>query len=89
MAKKGQKFQQYTEAFKQRMLEKYRSGIPASVLSKEYGVPENTIKMWEYKSYHPAASHKRGRPKGKINYKERYEILKKFQAFLKEQCVTK
>lgn len=44
MAKKGQKFQQYTEAFKQRMLEKYRSGIPASVLSKEYGVPENTIK---------------------------------------------
>ena len=89
MAKKSQKFQHYTEEFKQTILEKYRSGIPASVLSEKYHLPKKTIGTWEYKSYHPAASHKRGRPKGKINYKERYEILKKFQAFLKEQCVTK
>ena len=47
--------------------------------------------MWQYKSKHIelCKGNKRGRPKEKDltkeDYKERYEILKKYQAFLKAQ----
>ncbi|MDR0299366.1 MAG: transposase [Streptococcaceae bacterium] len=83
MAKKGQKFKKYSEELKQEILEKYHSGQPASLLSKKYGVPEGTISTWNYQLRYPKTSHKRGRPKEPRDYKERYELLKKFQAFLK------
>ena len=47
--------------------------------------------MWKYKRDHPeiCTGNKRGRQKQKEltkeDYKERYEILKKYQAFLKAQ----
>ncbi|MDR0299771.1 MAG: hypothetical protein LBI13_06785 [Streptococcaceae bacterium] len=48
MAKKGQKFQKYTEEFKQEIFTHYSSGIPTSVLSKRFKVPEQTISTPEY-----------------------------------------
>ena len=53
---------------------------------------EKQLKLGNKKFYHPekylGQGQKRGRPKKdltKEDYKERYEILKKYQAFLKAQ----
>ena len=58
-------------------------------LSKEYNIPYKTIDMWIYQYKHlnnDMKNHKKGRKKEEnIDYKERYEILKKYQAFLKAQ----
>ena len=91
MAKKGQKFNTYTTEFRTEVLDKYFSGnYSAKMLSKEYGISEKTIWTWIYafKEGQPIGSNgKRGRPKSDdvIDYKERYEILKKFQAFVEAQ----
>ena len=60
-------------------------------LEKEYNISLKTIFNW-LKKYQNQGTvendiyHKRGRPKeDNIDYKERYEILKKYQAFLKAQ----
>ena len=95
MAKKGQKFKRYSKELKSEILEKhYQQYIAISTLSKEYGIPENTIENWVYKTNQGKdvlVDHRKGssgRPKkeiGDIDYKQRYEILKKYQAFLKAQ----
>ena len=94
MAKKGQTLNSYTKEFKEEILNKhFNDKISFGVLSKEYGIPKGTIKGWAFKmkSGKPVVStvdSHRGRPKKEtveIDYKERYEILKKFQAFLKAQ----
>ena len=95
MAKKGQILKSYTKEFKEEILNKhFNDKISFGVLSKEYGIPKGTIKAWAFKLRNGKSvlvstvdSH-RGRPKkesGEIDYKERYEILKKYQAFLKAQ----
>ena len=52
----------------------------------KYGVPDKTIRMWSFNLRHGKVGRKRGRQKEKNltleDYKERYEILKKYQAFL-------
>ncbi len=90
MAKKGQKFNKYTTEFRAEVLDKYFSGnYSAKMLSNEYGISEDTIWTWikAYKKGKPLGMSKRGRPKtdDEIDYKERYEILKKFQAFVEAQ----
>ena len=88
MAKKGQKFAKYSEKDKIKILELYQSGVSAGYLQKEYGIPKGTIKTWQHKISHPEkiTGQKCGRPKeSDIDYKERYEILKKYLAFLKAQ----
>ena len=58
-----------------------------------YGISRKTIETWKQKVLHPekylGQGQKRGRQKEKDltkeDYKERYEILKKYQAFLKAQ----
>ena len=95
MAKKGQTFKKYTKETKEEILRKYfEEYIPAKILGKEYGISEKTIENWVYKSKQGKdvlVDHRQfgsGRPKkeeGEIDYKERYEILKKYQAFLKAQ----
>ena len=91
MAKKGQKFLRYTKEEKEIIVKEYVSGISGYYLSKQYGIPVGTIKMWKYKIDHPEKikNLRRGRPKEKDltkeDWKERYEILKKYQAFLKAQ----
>lgn len=84
MARKGQKFQKYSEELKAKVLRAYFEGVSVSHLAQEFDIPRGTIGTWTYQANHPRQKGKRGRPKQAIDYKERYEILKKFQAFLKE-----
>ncbi len=95
MAKKGQIFNNYSKEIKAEILQKYfEENIPATALSEEYGISKKTIQNWVYKSNQGKdilIDHRQfssGRPtkdEGEIDYKERYEILKKYQAFLKAQ----
>ena len=91
MASKGQKYARYNETEQKEIVEQYKSGISGNYLAQQYGIPVGTIKTWKYKLDHPEliTGNKRGRQKEKDltkeDYKERYEILKKYRAFLKEQ----
>ena len=86
MAKKGQKFKKYTFKEKMIIIKEYEQGICSTNLSRKYGVSDNTIRTW-YRAYKQGkvGATKIGRPRkevGEIDYKERYEILKKFQDFI-------
>jgi hypothetical protein len=91
MASKGQKFRRYTEEFKQRVLEEYFSGESGpSALARKYSMSYHTIDTWidkaRYPDKYPGMGLKKGRKKDSdIDWKERYEILKKYQTFLKAQ----
>ena len=94
MAKKGQKFAKYDNTFIQEIVNELKKGIPATRLSKENNIPLHTVKTWKRKFVNhpefPGLGRKpTGRPKEKNltleDYKERYEVLKKYRAFLKEQ----
>ena len=89
MAKKGQKFNKYTPELRQKILNKYFSKQGSSrSLAEEYNISYKTIETWirAYKKDIPLGYQKKGRPKEENNdYKERYEILKKFQAFIEAQ----
>ena len=91
MAKKGQKYKKYSLEEKEKIIEKYNEGISSSYLEKEYGISNNTIRQWKYKLRKNGTliNQKRGRTKEKDltkeDWKQRYEILKKYQAFLKAQ----
>ena len=93
MASKGQKFKSYSAELKGKILKEYFDGLsgPKS-LSLKYDVPLKTIKNWINKTRHDIdvrVDHRPGRS-GRVkeknltlnDYKERYEILKKYQAFL-------
>ena len=93
MASKGQKFKKYPFELKNKILKEYLDGLGGEYsLAKKYNIPRETIKNWIRKlekgidvrtDYRKGGS---GRPKAKNltleDYKERYEILKKYQAFL-------
>ena len=93
MASKGQKFHKYNQEQKEEIIHQYLNGVSSTYLSKKYNIPKGTIKTWSMKIYHPekypGQGQKRGKPKEsnltKEDWKERYEILKKYQAFLKAQ----
>ncbi len=91
MASKGQKFDKYTDEIKQIVINDIRSGKSINYISKLYNIPHGTVSNWHQKIIHPELNSKgkRGRPKEKNltkeDWKERYEILKKYQAFLKAQ----
>jgi transposase-like protein len=90
MASKGQKFQKYSEELKAEVIKaKIELGHGYVYLSQKYGIPEGTINTWVYQyrqDGNKIIKKKRGRLKNEkdIDYKERYEILKKFQEYLKE-----
>ena len=93
MASKGQKFKKYYPEFKEKILKEYFEGelCPKS-LSNKYSVSIKTIWNWITKTKQDIdvmVDHRlgrSGRQKAKNltleDYKERYEILKKYQAFL-------
>ena len=91
MASKGQKFNKYSDELKYEILDKVNQGISLRYLAKQYNIPSGTIFTWNSKKNHPEKIRniKRGRPKEKDltkeDWKERYEILKKYQAFIKAQ----
>ena len=93
MASKGQKFNSYSPTLKQTIINKYlnNQGTPRT-LALEYNIPQETIKNWIYRHKHgkniSIDSRKTNSGKKKdenVDYKERYEILKKFQEFLEAQ----
>jgi hypothetical protein len=89
MAKKGQKFKKYDLEFKNKVLKEYQEEASAGYLSKKYDIPIGTIFTWTtIKKKHGALGVvKKGRPTiiHEKDYKERYEILKKYQDFLVTQ----
>jgi len=91
MASKGQKFNKYTKGFKEELLKEYFNGEGGyTSLSKKYNISINTIYTWvdtvRYPQKHLGTGQKKGRPKDSgTDWKEKYEILKKYQAFLKAQ----
>ena len=81
----------YDMDFKNNILKEYLSGASRFYLGNKYNISPNTIGTW-IKIYKKQGNlindinHSRGRKKEEsIDYKERYEILKKYQAFLKAQ----
>ena len=91
MASKGQKFKNYNDDIKKIVIDDIKKGKSINYTSKYYGIPHGTISNWHQKIIHPELQLKvkRGRPielnLTKEDWKERYEILKKYQAFLKAQ----
>ncbi len=91
MASRGQKFNKYTDDLKQEIMSKVNQGMSIRNLAKQYDIPFGTIATWTDKKNHPEkiTGFKRGRRNEsnltKDDWKERYEILKKYQAFLKAQ----
>ncbi|MGE4320680.1 MAG: hypothetical protein AB7E61_04420 [Acholeplasmataceae bacterium] len=86
MASKGQRFKKYDLALKKKVLKEYNEGASQGYLSKKYDIPGGTIASWSQieKRHGGLDVAKRGAPKGMKHkdYKERYEILKKYQDFL-------
>ncbi len=83
----------YTIEFKQKVIDEYKSGNFGGYpqLAKRYGLSPGTVWHWIEKNHKQGnqindINNSRGRKSVKnIDYKERYEILKKYQAFLKAQ----
>ena len=82
----------YTNHFKKKVIDEYDTGEESFYsLGRKYNISNSTIKNWYYNFYKKGINletlkDNRGRKKEEnINYKERYEILKKYQAFLKAQ----
>ena len=79
--------------FKEKVLKDYKSGDFGGYgkVAKYYKIDQSTLWHWIEKDKKQGnqindIENKRGKQKEEnINYKERYEILKKYQAFLKAQ----
>ena len=94
MASKGQKFKKHSYKTKIKIVNEYlNNGGSTYSLSKKYNIPvasiKNWIKLYKTKNEIPKIE-TRGKSKPERlltleDYKERYEILKKYQAFLKAQ----
>ena len=91
MAKKGQNFNKYNDEFRNKVVNDYFSNLGGvKSLAKKYGISYHTIQNWVNKIKNgqnvSPNNHLKGRKKdSNIDYKERYEILKKYQAFLNAQ----
>ena len=93
MSNYQKKHVKYSSELKLEIMNKYKSGEGTiNSLSKEYGIPLNTMRTWQKKIVKnidisiDTRNKYSGRKKDEnIDYKERYEILKKYQAFLKAQ----
>ena len=83
----------FSTEFKQKIIDEYKSGKYGGYVrvAQRHGLSDDTVYKWIVKDRKQGNQenlpYKRvGRPKEKdIDYKERYEILKKYQAFLKAQ----
>ena len=73
----------YDKKFKEMVVNEYKNGTFGGKIltARHFGITESTLTHWIVKD------RKQGNQINDIenNYKERYEILKKYQAFLKAQ----
>ena len=93
MAKKGTIFSTYTIEFKDEVISAYKSGKYGGrdQVAKHYNISSSTIYNWIVKDRKQGnqindINNNKGHYKRPItleDWKERYEILKKYQAFLK------
>ena len=87
----------FDKDFKEMVVNDYKSGNSGGrkQIAKKYSIDESTIWHWIVKDRNQGnqindINKKRGRTKEEnIDYKERYEILKKYQAFIKARHKTK
>ena len=86
----GQKYKNWDENIKNEIINLLNKGYSVRELARKYPVSRGTISTWQQKLLHPnkyIKLGKRGRPKEKDltkeDYKERYEILKKYKDCLK------
>lgn len=93
MASKGQKFRKYSFEEKIRVIkEAVEEGSSIGELSRKYQIYAPTIRTWIYQYRHGNRMDRaRGRPRveGDLDYKQRYQILKEFSAFLDKRHKTK
>ena len=83
----------YSSDLKLEIMNKYKNGEGTiNSLSKEYNIPINTMRNWQRKivkniniSIDTRSKYSGRKKEENIDYKERYEILKKYQAFIKAQ----
>ena len=91
MAKKGQKFNHYSAEFKEKVKQDYLAGKESKgTIAKKYNISIHTAATWVVKWNNPSKYGPKGLKRGRLkdsdtDWKERYEILKKYQAFLKAQ----
>jgi transposase-like protein len=89
MARKGIKQNKYNEEFiSQIVAEKLNENKSYRFLAKKYDIPEGTIITWVYKFKKSDTVERKKRGKRKVteetNYKEKYDILKKYLEYLEE-----
>lgn len=93
MASKGQKFRKYSFEEKMSVIkEVVEEGSSIGEMSRKYQINIQTIRTWIYQYRHGNRMDRaRGRPKveGDLDYKQRYQILKEFSAFLDKRHKTK
>lgn len=84
-AKIDQKFKKYDLDYKLKIINEKQAKASYRELGKKYDISDKTIESWMriLKRDRSLDVAQRGRPTDKgIDYKERYEILKKYQDFL-------
>lgn len=93
MTKKGIKPKRYSYEEKMEIVMEYLNDKQSTyTFAKRYGIPRTTIKSW-IESYNKhgtvpkltTGDYREPKSLSLEDYKERYEILKKYRAFLKEQ----
>jgi transposase len=88
MARKGQKQEQHNIEKIMIIVNEKLNGASYGSLARKYKVSKGTIKTWvhQYRKRGALKDKKRGRSKqsDETNYKEKYEILKKYLEFLEE-----
>lgn len=89
MARKGIKQNKYTQEFIETVIKEHLvEGKSVNYLAKQYQIPKGTIATWahKYRERGSVIRQKRGRPVHDENadYKEKYDILKKYLEFLEE-----
>ena len=88
MASKGQKFQKWDTNLVETIKLELKNGHSARELARKYNIPRGTISNWQQKQRYPEKYFKKeklSKPLTLEDWKERYEILKKYQAFLRAQ----
>ena len=88
MTKKGLKHNKWDNNIVTIIKQELENGHSVRELARKYNLPRGTISNWQQKQRYPEKykrKEKLPKPVTLEDYKERYEILKKYQAFLKAQ----
>lgn len=87
MAKKGQKFMEYDNEFREKVVLDYlNSSIGYRKITEKYFIESwKTVETWVRKYKAIGTTDNQKVKNSEINYQKRYEILKKYLAFLKEE----